>query len=66
VGEYTPKDVKQAVAGYGGADKPQVQAMVRAILNLTSPPKPDDAADALAVAICHLNSVKFRALAQRT
>jgi crossover junction endodeoxyribonuclease RuvC len=62
VGEYTPKDVKQAVAGYGGADKPQVQQMVRAILNLNETPKPDDAADALAVAICHLHSVKLKSL----
>lgn len=62
VGEYTPKDVKQAVAGYGGADKPQVQQMVRAILNLNEVPKPDDAADALAVAICHLHSMKLKKL----
>ncbi len=64
VGEYTPRDVKQAVAGYGGADKPQVQQMVRAILNLAEIPRPDDAADALAVAICHLNSMKMKALTQ--
>ena len=62
VGEYTPKDVKLAVAGYGGADKPQVQQMVRAILNLRETPRPDDAADALAVAICHLHSMKLKAL----
>lgn len=62
VGEYTPKDVKQAVAGFGGADKRQVQQMVRAILNLAETPKPDDAADALAVAICHLHSMKLNAL----
>lgn len=62
VGEYTPRDVKQAVAGYGGADKPQIQQMVRAILNLTDLPKPDDAADALAVAICHLHSLKLNTL----
>lgn len=62
VGEYTPNDVKLAVAGYGGAGKPQVQQMVRAILNLAEVPKPDDAADALAVAICHLHSMKLRAL----
>jgi crossover junction endodeoxyribonuclease RuvC len=64
VGEYTPRDVKQAVAGYGGAGKAQVQQMVRAILNLAEIPKPDDAADALAVAICHLNSMKMKALTQ--
>jgi crossover junction endodeoxyribonuclease RuvC len=65
IGEYNPRDVKQAVAGYGGADKPQVQQMVRAILNLTEIPKPDDAADALAVAICHLHSMKMKALLDR-
>jgi crossover junction endodeoxyribonuclease RuvC len=62
LGEYTPRDVKLAVAGYGGADKPQVQQMVRAILNLPEVPKPDDAADALAVAICHLHSMRMKAL----
>ncbi len=62
IGEYTPNDVKQAVAGYGRADKPQVQQMVRAILNLPEVPKPDDAADALAVAICHLHSMKLNAM----
>jgi crossover junction endodeoxyribonuclease RuvC len=54
VAEYTPKEVKQAVAGYGGADKSQIQEMVKLLLELESIPKPDDAADALAVAICHL------------
>jgi crossover junction endodeoxyribonuclease RuvC len=62
VGEYNPKDVKQAVAGYGGADKHQMQGMVRAILNLPEIPRPDDAADALAVAICHLHSARLTAL----
>lgn len=56
VGEYTPMEVKQAVVGYGGAEKNQVQQMVKAILQLNELPKPDDAADALAVAICHLSS----------
>ncbi|MDW8107956.1 MAG: crossover junction endodeoxyribonuclease RuvC [Armatimonadota bacterium] len=51
--EYTPLQVKQAVTGYGGADKKQVQAMVQRLLRLDAPPKPDDAADALAIAICH-------------
>lgn len=51
--EYKPLAVKQAVAGYGGADKRQMQEMVRMTLNLASIPRPDDAADALAVAICH-------------
>ncbi len=64
VGEYTPREVKQAVAGYGGAAKPQIQQMVRAILNLSDIPKPDDAADALAVAICHLHSMKLKALTE--
>jgi len=62
IGEYTPKEVKQAVAGYGGADKLQMQHMVRAILKLADLPRPDDAADALAIAICHLNSAKMNAL----
>jgi crossover junction endodeoxyribonuclease RuvC len=62
VGEYNPKDVKQAVAGYGAADKHQMQGMVRAILNLPEIPRPDDAADALAVAICHLHSARLKAL----
>lgn len=64
VGEYTPMEVKQAVAGYGGADKNQVQQMVRALLGLGETPKPDDAADALAVAICHLHSARIKALYQ--
>jgi crossover junction endodeoxyribonuclease RuvC len=51
--EYKPMAVKQAVAGYGGADKKQMQEMVRMTLGLTAIPKPDDAADAVAVAICH-------------
>lgn len=62
VAEYTPMEVKQAVAGYGGADKSQVQYMVRALLNLEEIPQPDDAADALAVAICHAHSAKMRNL----
>lgn len=53
VAEYKPLAVKQAVAGYGGADKKQMQEMVRLTLGLAAPPRPDDAADALAVAICH-------------
>jgi len=54
--EYTPLQVKQAVVGYGRAEKRQVQFMVKAILNLPEMPEPDDAADALAVAICHGHS----------
>ncbi|MEJ6952039.1 crossover junction endodeoxyribonuclease RuvC [Natronospora cellulosivora (SeqCode)] len=56
VAEYTPLQVKQAVVGYGRAAKKQVQEMVKALLNLKELPRPDDAADALAVAICHGNS----------
>jgi crossover junction endodeoxyribonuclease RuvC len=57
--EYSPMEVKQAVAGYGGADKNQVQQMVKAILNLKEVPQPDDAADALAIAICHLHTNRY-------
>lgn len=56
VSEYTPLQVKQAVVGYGKAEKRQVQEMVRMLLNLSAIPKPDDVADALAVAICHAHS----------
>jgi crossover junction endodeoxyribonuclease RuvC len=56
VQEYTPLQVKQSVVGYGRADKQQVQYMVKTILNLSTLPKPDDAADALAIAICHAHS----------
>ena len=64
VGEYTPLQVKQAVTGYGGAEKRQVQIMVRTLLGLAELPKPDDAADALAVAICHAHSQKIHRLAE--
>ena len=62
VGEYTPMQVKQAVAGYGGAEKRQRQEMVRMLLKLPAVPEPDDVADALAVAVCHAHtaSVMFR------
>jgi crossover junction endodeoxyribonuclease RuvC len=60
--EYTPLEVKQAVVGYGGADKNQVQQMVRALLSLPEIPRPDDAADALAIAICQLHSTHWRTL----
>ena len=60
--EYTPLQVKQAVAGYGRADKNQVQQMVKAILNLKSVPKPDDVADALAIAVCHAHSYRMTKL----
>ncbi|MDR2047140.1 MAG: crossover junction endodeoxyribonuclease RuvC [Clostridiales bacterium] len=51
--EYTPLQVKQSVTGYGRADKPQMQQMVKLLLKLDAVPRPDDAADALAVALCH-------------
>jgi len=57
--EYTPLQVKQAVVGYGRADKNQVQQMVKILLGLNEIPKPDDVADALAVAICHGHSAAF-------
>ncbi len=56
ISEYTPLQIKQALVGYGRADKKQVQAMVKAILNLEEVPKPDDTADAVAAAICHGHS----------
>jgi len=64
--EYTPLQVKQAVTGYGRADKKQVQQMIKVLLNLSAIPKPDDAADALAVAICHAHSSGNQILAMRT
>jgi len=62
VSEYSPVEIKQAVVGYGKASKNQVQQMVKTLLNLQEIPKPDDAADALAVAICHIHSRKMLAL----
>lgn len=58
--EYTPAEIKQAISGYGNADKHQVQAMVKILLALDEAPKPDDAADALAIALCHGQSAGFR------
>ena len=58
--EYTPLQIKQALVGYGRADKKQVQTMVKTILNLREIPKPDDTADALAAAICHGHSADTR------
>ncbi len=60
--EYKPLEVKQAITGHGGADKKQMQQMVKLLLNLDDIPRPDDAADALAVAICHLHSARLRLL----
>lgn len=62
--EYTPMEVKMAVTGYGSAGKRQVQEMVKELLNLDAIPKSDDAADALAIAICHLNNNKFAQLSR--
>jgi len=59
IAEYTPKQVKQAVTGYGSANKEQVGEMIRILLHLSSIPRPDDAADAAAVAICHLHTAPF-------
>src|SRR3989344_4952491 len=59
IAEFTPLQVKQAVSSYGRAEKTQVQKMVKLILGLESIPKPDDAADALAIAICCANSVVY-------
>lgn len=64
VAEYTPLAIKQAVTGYGNADKAQMQEMVRLLLGLEQSPRPDDAADALAVAICHQHSARLRALSE--
>jgi crossover junction endodeoxyribonuclease RuvC len=62
ISEYSPLEVKQSVVGYGNADKRQVQQMVRTLLNLDDIPRPDDAADALAVAICHIHSNRMQSL----
>ena len=58
--EYTPMQIKQAVTGYGKADKRQVQQMVKLLLNLPEIPRPDDAADGLAIAITHAHSMRMR------
>ncbi|HEY59924.1 MAG TPA: crossover junction endodeoxyribonuclease RuvC [Anaerolineae bacterium] len=62
VSEYNPLEVKQAVTGYGAADKNQVQSMVKVLLGMPEVPRPDDVADSLAVAICHIHSYKMRNL----
>jgi len=61
VAQYTPNEVKSAVAGYGSAPKEQVQRMVQMLLGLTEVPRPPDAADALALALCHLAAAPLRA-----
>lgn len=64
--EYTPLQVKQAVTGYGRADKGQIQRMVKSLLSLEKIPKPDDVADALAVAICHAHTAKYQKMTNVT
>lgn len=66
VHEYTPNEVKQSVCGYGNAAKSQVQRMVQTLLHLEEIPKPDDAADALAVAICHIHHQSFNEIVQQS
>ncbi len=65
VAEYTPAEVKQAMAGFGRAGKSQMQRIMQALLRLPEPPQPDDAADALAIALCHLRLARLRALGLR-
>jgi crossover junction endodeoxyribonuclease RuvC len=62
IAEYAPNEVKRAITGYGAADKHQMQQMICALLSLDHLPRPDDAADALAVAICHINTAHFQRL----
>jgi crossover junction endodeoxyribonuclease RuvC len=62
--EYTPQQVKDAVVGYGKATKEQVQIMIMSLLGLDAKPRPDDAADALAISICHLHSARITSLTQ--
>lgn len=65
INEYTPLEIKQGLCGYGRAEKCQVQSMVKTILNLSQVPKPDDTADALAAAICHGHSGRYKKLSER-
>ena len=60
--EYTPAEIKQAITGYGNADKHQVQKMVQQTLKLADIPRPDDAADGAAIAICHLQTVHYQGM----
>lgn len=66
IAEYNPMEIKQAVSGYGGADKHQMQKMIQVLLGLDQIPQPDDAADALAVAVCHLHSYRMNKLISET
>jgi crossover junction endodeoxyribonuclease RuvC len=61
--EYTPAEVKQSIVGYGRAEKAQVQSMIQLLLGLAAPPAPFDAADALAIAVCHLHRMNLRGVA---
>ncbi len=62
VAEYTPAEIKQAIAGYGNAEKRQIQEMVQRLLDLPEIPRPDDAADGVAIALCHLQTLHYRHL----
>ncbi len=62
VAEYTPAEVKQAITGYGNADKQQIQQMVQYLLDLPEIPRPDDAADGVAIALCHLQADRYRSM----
>lgn len=64
IAEFTPMEVKQTLTGYGGADKAQMQTMVRLLLGLTEVPRPDDAADAVAVAICYHRLRRYQQLTE--
>jgi crossover junction endodeoxyribonuclease RuvC len=64
--EYTPLQVKQSVVGYGRAEKKQIQELVKLLLGLDTVPQPDDAADALAIAICHVHSARMTSLMSQT
>ena len=64
IAEYTPAEIKQAITGYGNADKQQIQQMVQHLLELPEIPRPDDAADGVAIALCHLQSARYQALIQ--
>jgi crossover junction endodeoxyribonuclease RuvC len=61
VAQYTANEVKEAIVGYGGATKEQVQRMVAAVLGLSEAPRPPDVADALALGVCHLTTMPLRA-----
>ncbi|MGH9595087.1 MAG: crossover junction endodeoxyribonuclease RuvC, partial [Bryobacteraceae bacterium] len=61
VHSYSPREIKSCVAGYGHAGKQQMQQMVRALLSMTETPEPADAADALAVALCHIQNAQYQA-----